>query len=298
MNQNKNKATLHTYGENRIFDSLITPKKTYSCMKKIILQSICCLALLAGIVSFTSCKDDDYAPISLVIAPDSSINFSNNALSLSPFSPGVTFHIQGGDGSYIIASPNTAVIDYRYNGDELTVIPKGLGKATLNISDRSWNTYSLQITVAYPETTYGIESVEGIVDGGELTQNQLLAIKADIESNSLVQAGGKYVFTYTEKDFSAGIVTIYPSASDNHTLHGIFTKSVNGNQEQIHIELTDGNVYDYILTVSPILSGYHASRTEIIPERVLLQDVTGTYQSTYPALEKAYCVLHIPGEAI
>lgn len=267
-------------------------------MKKIILQSICCLALLAGIVSFTSCKDDDYAPISLVLAPDSSINFSNNALSLSPFSSGVTFHIQGGDGAYIIASPNTAVIDYRYNGDELTVIPKGLGKATLNISDRSWNTYSLQITVEYPETTYGIESVEGIVDGGELTQNQLLAIKADIESNSLVQAGGKYVFTYTEKDFSAGIVTIYPSASDNHTLHGIFTESVNGNQEQIHIELTDGNVYDYILTVSPILSGYHASRTEIIPERVLLQDVTGTYQSTYPALEKAYCVLHIPGEAI
>ena len=61
--------------------------------------------------------------------------------------------------------------------------------------------------MAYPETTYTISRIEGVVQGAELTQSQTLAIQRDIESAPLVQAGGKYVFTYTDKEAASGIVT-------------------------------------------------------------------------------------------
>lgn len=267
-------------------------------MKKTLLKSLFYTVLLAGIVSLASCKDDDYPPISLALASESSMNFTDEVLVMSPYSAGISFRISGGDGMYLINNPDTAVIDYRYNGNELTVIPVGLGDAELVITDRAWNKYTLQITVAYPETTYEIEDIEGVVYGADLTQSQTLAIRTDIEANAPVQAGGKYVFTYTDKGGTSGIVTIYPSASSGNTLHGIFTQKVVNQQTEIHIELTDGSTHDYILQAASAASASIGSRTEMIPARVLWQDVTETYRSLYPALEKAYCVQHIPSESI
>ena len=267
-------------------------------MKKTLLKSLLYTILLAGIVSLASCKDD-YPPISLAVSLDgNSISFTDEVLVMSPYSAGVSFRISGGDGMYLINNLDTAVIDYRYNGNELTVIPVGLGDAELVITDHEWNKYTLQVSVAYPETIYEIGDVEGVVYGADLTQSQTLAIRTDIETNAPVQAGGKYVFTYTDKGGTSGIVTIYPSASSGNTLHGIFTEKIALQQSEIHIELTDGSTYNYILEVASAASVPIGSRTGIIPARVLWQDVTETYRSLYPALEKAYCVQHIPSEGI
>lgn len=268
-------------------------------MKKTLVRSLLYIVLLAGIVSFASCKDDDYGAIFLSLSSEADLDFTDSVLTLSPYSAGATFHISGGDGMYVITNPDTTVIDYRYDGNVLTVIPVGLGSAELNITDRAWNRYTLQVTVAYPETTYTISRIEGVVQGAELTQSQTLAIQRDIESAPLVQAGGKYVFTYTDKEAASGIVTIYPSASTSNMLHGIFTQTEDTDQTQIHIVLTDGSTYEFILGMtSVLLPGYDDSRMETSPARVLMQDVTETYRSLYPALEKAYCVQHIPGEAL
>lgn len=267
-------------------------------MKKTLLKYLLYIVLAVNVLSFTSCGDDDYAPISLSLPSGSNTNLMiDNILQLNPFSTGETYHIQGGDGAYIIEIADTAIADFRYDGNRLTIFPKGIGETSLTISDRSWNTYTLQVIVAYTEVTYEIADVEGVVYGGDLTQNQVNAIRADIEANSPVKAGGKYVFTYTERNEKAGIVSICPSASDNRILHGIFTETANGDQHRIHIELTDGTEYDYTLTVPSALTG-PMSRLDPIPVRILLQDVTENYRPLYPALEEAYCVQYIPGGTI
>lgn len=263
-------------------------------MKKTLLKCLLYIVLSVNVLSFASCGDDDYVPISLS-EESSLLSIIDNTLHLNPFSTGETYRIQGGDGAYVIEIADTTVADFRYDGNRLTVLPKGTGETSLTISDRSWNTYTLQVIVAYPETTYEIGDVEGVVYGGDLTQNQVNAIRTDIEANSPVKAGGKYVFTYTEKSGWAGIVSIYPSASNSQVLHGIFTERVGGGQSQIHIELTDGTEYDYTLTFLSDLTGQSASRLSPIPTRILLQDVTEKYRSLYPALEEAYCVQYIPG---
>ena len=157
----------------------------------------------------------------------------------------------GGNGSYIIEAPSTDKIDYRYDGNQLTILPQALGNASLTISDRAGNYMTLQVNVSYPETTYHVSEVAGIAQGGGLTQDQTLEIQNDIEANSPVQAGGKYVFTYTNESRSEGMVTLYADKAGTNERHGIFTQTASDNGDQkIHIELTDGKSYDLILSSS------------------------------------------------
>ena len=250
-------------------------------MRKNILKGLLCLTLAITALSFSSCKDDDYPPITLTSVSSEAL-LENNTLEIPLFSPGVSFYIMGGNGSYIIEAPSTDKIDYRYDGNQLTILPQALGNASLTISDRAGNYMTLQVNVSYPETTYHVSEVAGIAQGGGLTQDQTLEIQNDIEANSPVQAGGKYVFTYTNESRSEGMVTLYADKD-------------NGDQK-IHIELTDGKSYDLILSYS--FNPDTMTKTEMTPGRILWQDVTDVYRSLYPALEKAYCLQSIPGETL
>lgn len=265
-------------------------------MRKNILKGLLCLTLALITLSFSSCKDDDYPPITLTSVSGEAL-LENNTLEIPLFSQGVSFYIVGGNGSYIIEAPSTDKIDYRYDGNQLTVLPKALGTASLTISDRAGNYMTLQVNVSYPETTYQISEVTGIARGGGLTQDQTLALQNEIEANSPVQAGGKYVFTYTNESRSEGMVTLYTDKTGTNERHGIFTQTASDNGDlHIHIELTGGTSYDLILSTS--FNPDTESRTEMTPGHVLWQDVTNVYRSLYPALEKAYCLQYIPGEAL
>ncbi len=259
-------------------------RKNFTCLLYIVL-AVC-------IANLTSCKDDkSYDPITLSLASEEGDMLTDDSITISLFCEGISFHILGGNGSYTIENSNTDLIDYRYDGNELTILPKALGNATLIISDRAGNTMSLQVTVAYPSTTYEIERIWGKAIGGNLTQSQTNAIVSDIESQSLVQAGGRYLFTYTNENLSEGMVTVYPSGTDTNLLHGIFTQTLSTDGTgTIYINLTGGAEYDFILAdASDIMES-----TGTVSARVLMQDVTATYQKLYPDLEKAYCVQYIP----
>lgn len=265
-------------------------------MRKNILKGLLCLTLAITALSFSSCKDDDYPPITLTSVSSEAL-LENNTLEIPLFSPGVSFYIMGGNGSYIIEAPSTDKIDYRYDGNQLTILPQALGNASLTISDRAGNYMTLQVNVSYPETTYHVSEVAGIAQGGGLTQDQTLEIQNDIEANSPVQAGGKYVFTYTNESRSEGMVTLYADKAGTNERHGIFTQTASDNGDQkIHIELTDGKSYDLILSSS--FNPDTITKTEMTPGRILWQDVTDVYRSLYPALEKAYCLQSIPGETL
>ena len=264
-------------------------------MKKNILKGLLCLTLAIASLPFSSCKDDGYPPITLTSVSSETPSLEENVLEIPLFSEGVSFYITGGNGSYIIEAPDTDKIDYRYDGNQLTILPKALGTASLTISDRAGNHTTLQVNVSYPETTYEVSEVSGIARGGGLTQDQTLEIQNDIEANSPVQAGGKYVFTYTNESHTEGMVTLYADGTGANERHGIFTQTAQDNGDlRIHIELTGGTEYD--LTLSD--SSDTGTESGTAPGRFMRQDVTGTYRASYPELEEAYCLQYIPGETL
>ena len=81
-------------------------------MRKNILKGLLFLTLAITALSFSSCKDDDYPPITLTSVASEAL-LENNTLEIPLFSPGVSFYIMGGNGSYIIEAPSTDKIDYR-----------------------------------------------------------------------------------------------------------------------------------------------------------------------------------------
>lgn len=259
-------------------------------LNKLISITALCLAL-AGT---TACKDDpSYAPITLDYETESLTGMDGNTLTISPFSTGVDFRIDGGDGNYVITNNSEEQLDYRYDGNTLTVIPKKLGNGSLTVADRSGNSFTLQVTVAYPEETLNIESVSASISGGSLTLEQVNKLQNDIQAASLVQAGGKYIFTYTNKEQTEGQVAVYPDAESN-ALHGIFSKDdpqPGTTGVNLHITLVGDEIYDFLLQTETT-----GGRTEVIAPRILKQDVTDTYKGIYTNLEKAYCIQHIPEE--
>ncbi len=266
-------------------------------MKKNILKGLLCLTLAIASLPFSSCKDDGYPPITLTSVSSETPSLEENVLEMPLFSEGISFYIAGGNGSYVIENPDTDKIDYRYDGNQLTILPKALGTASLTISDRAGNYMTLQVHVSYPETTYEISKVSGIARGGGLTQDETLDIQHAIVANAFVQAGGKYVFTYTNESHTEGMVTLYADGTGTDERHGIFTQTAQDNGDlRIHIELTGGTDYDLTLTYS--FNPNTGTKSEMTPERILWQDVTDTYRSSYPELEEAYCLQYIPGETL
>ena len=277
-------------------------RKIYLCSKymkrlmKFNLYTHILIALFTCFICF-SCKDDEhYTPISLsYIGEGTSPLSDNNTMTISPFNEGEPFHINGGNGIYTINNHTPEKIDYRYDGNVLTIIPISLGDATLSITDRVGNNFILNVTVAYPNTILNVNEIYAIVTGGELTQNQAKEIENSIINRSLVEKGGKYIFTYTNQSLTEGLVSVYPSETSSTALLGIFKQDKRTIDEEgisIHITLTVGSSYDYLLT-------YHVpdNRTETYPTVYLQQDVTEDYKGLYPNLDRAYRIQTIPGES-
>lgn len=234
---------------------------------------------------FTSCSDDDnYSPITLSYAEEGDSPLTNgNNLTISPFSDGESFRIIGGNGAYTINNDNENVVDFRFDGNVLTVMPKTLGEVSLRISDHAGNRLTLNITVAYPEVTYPIGHVYAEIAGGALTLDEKKIIEAAIISASAVKPTGKYVFTYTQPNMTEGIVSIYPT--ENTTAQfGTFelNKPVSEQGDtEIQIHLTNNMEFTYILTEMTNSEGTY---------KVFQEDVTDTYKGNFPNLTKAYCM--------
>ena len=58
-------------------------------MRKNILKGLLCLTLAITALSFSSCKDDDYPPITLTSVASEAL-LENNTLEIPLFSPGVS----------------------------------------------------------------------------------------------------------------------------------------------------------------------------------------------------------------
>ncbi len=258
------------------------------------------IAVLAvASVTLFSCKDDDYNPIRLVKA-DTQTELEGNELSISIFSEGEKFLIQGGEGSYTIAISDESIADFDYDGDTLTFLPVSTGSTQSVIADHSGNSYILSISVSNPQKQYDVTEVWAKVIGSELTQGETESLQSIIVQEGATQAGGRFVLTYSEKNYSAGDIKIYPSSTGTYSV-GTFlqTQMYDANTgetyQYIQVRMTDSSTYTFMLfedtSSDSVLTSQDAAGTAHIRE-----DVTDTYSSWYPQLSEAYRIYEVSVE--
>lgn len=269
-------------------------------------QFISLLLLAVSTMFFNACKDSSLPPITLAYTADGKTLLSDDhTVYLSPFEKeGINLYILGGNGVYSIESnPNTQIADYRFNGKNMISIHPifddnsgkvNIGTTNMIISDRGGNTFVLNIVVEYPEKTYTIKKVGTIINGDNLTLKEKNEIESQIIKSNPVKDGGRYVFTYTNKELTEGTVKIYTTANAITPSDGIFKQNKSAIDKEginIRIDLTGGNFYllnlNYILT-----NGDNSEQSDLI----FKQNVTETYKGEYPTLKEAYGIQLIPAE--
>lgn len=235
------------------------------------------------LLGFNACNDEDYAPITLKVL-EGTERVENNQLQLDAFSPGESFAIVGGNGQYVIENLNEDIIDFKYDGHAIKFIPVGIGTATVNIYDHVGNRMVLTIEVKNYALTYKVISVEiGECNVKEdMTVGQLNELQKRIVHESRIKEGGNIVLTYTNREQTLGSVTIHPTAT-GRPIVGTFKQDKKVTTEkvpyqEIKVTFADGQtIYWQILN-------YNLEENKPM---LLIEDVTETYKSTYPQLEKA-----------
>ena len=233
------------------------------------------------LLGFTACNDEDYAPIQLQIK-NGEAQLDHNTLHLDAFSEGESFVIIGGNGRYIIENKNNDIVDYRYDGHLLNIIPKGIGTATILIKDHAGNQMILTVEVTNPTATFVVTKIDAKAYGDNMTGGNMKQLEQLMKEESLIKIGGELLLTYVNKEMTEGSVTIHPVASGRPVV-GTFqqTQKVANNNltyQELKITLSDNRVIVWqLLNFS----------TEANKEMLLQEDMTETYINRYPTLEKA-----------
>ena len=235
--------------------------------------------------TFTACSDSDYAPISLVNVNDQGDRIEKNTLVINAFNQGTSFYIQGGDGHYTIKNNSADIVDYRYNGKELTFIPVGLGTGTIVIADFAGNSMVLTIEVTNRESTYFVQELNSEVSGDRLFVGDKDELEKKIIKDSFVKVGGRYTFTFTDPTQSLGSVAIYPTDSGK-PISGVFCMEEKYTERGVKYEEFSITFADKTEHILMLIKNSKNDQTEY----VFQEDVTETYKANYPELEKAWLI--------
>lgn len=244
-------------------------------------------------LSLSSCSDDSYAPVTIVSVTDNNIFHSENVITINAFSNGLEFKIKGGSGVYVIHNNSSEIIDFRYDGSTLRIMPVSIGKGSLVISDNAGNSSIINVEVKNKANTFNVTSIEADAYGLDLTMRQIENIKDDIMDNTFVQSGGKFVFTYTEQNQNEGSVSLYPNSSNN-SLSGIFSQETRYSDtdgkpyQEFNITMANGSKHTLMLKEERISSDSTAIS--------FIENVTTDYKYDYPALEKAELIINLQAQ--
>ena len=246
-----------------------------------ILFSMCLL------IHFSSCGNDPLPPVHLVSVDHTTEYYSADTILVDAFHNGLPFEIKGGNGVYVIENAHENIVECRYDGKQLTFIPKGLGVATILIADHLGNNLLLYIKVANYEEIFRVKGLSSDAYGPKMMMEEVERLKERIKEESMVQVGGRYIFTYRDKDQTEGGVTIYGKETDK-PLSGIFRVSQKYSDE--------GKQYkEYVITLSSgavhkmMLMDY-ALNSHTLPFKVFKESVTEKYQLDYTELTDAVLI--------
>lgn len=261
------------------------------------------ILLVTVILSFMACKDD-YSPIYLISATNQQ-QITDGQLEISPFSKGEKFLIRGGEGNYTIKNENEEIVDYRYDGDTLTLLPVSIGETTTLIADRSGNSYTLNISVNNPTEDYIVDSISAEVEGPELTLGKIEELKARIVQDAPVQPGGRFLFTYSDASLAFGDLKIFPAKVGQYRI-GLFERThkyeETTGKPYLHFEVEmageDKTHYTFMLfeeEKQPTNGTESSDKPEEESSTIsrIKEDVTSQYTGEFSGLTKAYRIYHL-----
>lgn len=251
-------------------------------MKRNLLSSLIVITNILFTVFLTSCGES-YAPITLVSSNGKTHITNNDTIYIDAFTEGMDFSIRGGDGKYVLENQNRDIVRYEYNGEKVSLIPLKIGYGSLRITDYEKNESRFIINVKNQARIFHVNNISTEVLGGDLTQNETKVIEENIIESAIMKVSGSIEFTYTVEEMNGGNVTIYQQ-EDGNAVTGIFSQN----------ESFDSESGNKILSFEISLAGYNKIKMDLIEKtennytyKVLRHDVTETYQSQYPKLEKA-----------
>lgn len=242
------------------------------------------LTATAGIL-IPSCGSDDYQPIRLIEA-ENHTELVSHTLTLDVFGEGEKYLIRGGDGNYTISVTRPQVLDFRYDGDTLVLLPASIGTAESTIADRSGNSCVLNVEVAAPTEVLTVTGIRADAKGDKLTQEETRELESRIVEDSPAAPEGRFELTFADKAHTSGSIKIYPEAGSTPRV-GIFSRT----------RKYDENTGDSYICLEAQMAGstqttytfrVTAAGTEGPEEKYLFtEDVTDQYAGTYPALAEA-----------
>lgn len=252
------------------------------------------LLVFTGLVS--SCSDDDDAPITLSyhLSTDGSFNSLEGSLYHSFFGGDVLLDIHGGDGTYTIQNLNNNIVTaVLYNDNVIQLEPKSTGGANILIQDSSQKSYLLKIYIGYEKQTYKVVKHEVYIKGESLTEEDKVKLEADILKRIPIDERGLYIFEYTNKERTEGLVNLYSSGPDVPKVPFKIEKkggtrpeyrysermTINVDEEEYVYDFGDYNQIPTSRASMPI--NYYS---------MFVEDVTNMFKEKYPAMEKAYAI--------
>lgn len=180
------------------------------------------LGILVMSLSFffiTSCNKDDNEPITLH-------NVENNSVDLKyPNTDKRSINVIGGDGNYSASCDNASILEVEVSDKEKTILlkPLAIGNAIVTITDKSNNSYILNVNVSYYEDKLVVVKQDVVVIGDKISPAQ----KKEIEQKAMltfpVKVNGGYKLVHNnEKDSNKGQALIYKDKYDWQGIESIF----------------------------------------------------------------------------
>ncbi len=240
------------------------------------------IGLLSLIICFAGCGDDDkLKPIELRGSEGATISI------FYPGSTGYSFSLQGGDGNYEIISENTEVVTAEMiSPTDFSLEAKSIGETRVIITDNSQNILILDVHIKYLTNQIIIGAHDVFIEGGDLTGNEVKAIREKQLAEIPVKAGGGYKFIFTDYDEDGDVVggkaIVYPEKFGSNGIETTFKRR----------RITIGATIGYEIDINNerrllVLNRYYPSTRagDYLPPMALFEDITSKVQSEYPKAE-------------
>lgn len=235
-----------------------------------------------------SCGDDLDLPDYLALHVENCLHYNgmNQIAVVSPFEEEFLVSVFGGDEDYEVTCEDSRVELIKKDQYSYLARIEHLGNdtVTIHIKDHSQLYTRLFITMKYPVITYKVSKYLAVIEGENITVGDKKKMEEEIQRFLSEKMDGKYVFTYTNKELSGGLVRIESGKTvEEGTFSSIPMQAGDVSYSQITIQ-TDKEtcVYDFRTDVYTNQDFYLSTR--------FVEDVTDKYKEKYPGFEKAYAI--------
>lgn len=253
------------------------------------------LLLILTVVLTTSCTKNDSQPIELYsVGYDDQTNpvIDNQVEIRFPALEKTQLRISGGDGNFAVTNSNENILMMTLIDNAIDITPLTIGNSVVTITDKSGNSYMLNVKVDYRTIGMIIEKQDIIVIGNKLSEVEKNEIREKAAMTLPVKINGGFKFIYNNREHSnQGQVFLYRDSYGVDAIESTFEESrmgivVGGVENKIitFIMMIDGKPRNFNLTryIDQTL------KSSVNVPMALNEVLTTQFRTQYPNAEMVY----------